>query len=98
MEPQPRIHDNSKIMLTVQVYYERTIIKGEQRGYEQQGQGEMTKENKGKWKIIENNNNTKGLPLHTYTKGTITSFLDIAICQTVSVLQTQKVQFQPTVL
>ena len=58
MEPQPRIHDNSKIVLTVQVYYERTIIKGEQRGYEQQGQGEMTKENKGKWKIIENNNNS----------------------------------------
>ena len=65
MEPQPRIHDNSRVMLTVHVYYERKVIKGKQRGYEQQGQGEMTKENKGKWKIIENNNNTKGLPLHS---------------------------------
>ena len=66
MEPQPRIHDNSRVMLTVHVYYERKVIKGRQRGYEQQGQGEMTKENKGKWKIIENNNNTKGLPLQSW--------------------------------
>lgn len=66
MEPHPRIHDNGNVLPAVQVYYERIMIKGKQRGYEQQEQGGMTKENKGKWKIIENNNNTKGLPLQVF--------------------------------